>query len=150
MYKSNSHAPSDFLRSSLASSVFRLRTEASVARPCSAQALFPDRKWLRHQLRSAARPILAVGPLVVDAHVRRGRELDPDWPVRKQFGLHELGLGRAKERRLFDPARGGRLYRFAGRQRREDPGPVALWQSYVHLAFGYPARRNHARAGLIP
>ena len=70
MYKSNSHAPSDFLRSSLASNVFRPRPEALVARPCSAQALFPDRKWLRHQLRSAARPILAVGPVVVDAHVR--------------------------------------------------------------------------------
>ena len=54
-----------------------------------------------------------------------GVKVDPHWPVRKQFRLHQLGLGGAEARRLRDCAGSGRLRRLAGRQRRQGSGAVA-------------------------
>ena len=40
--------------------------------------------------------------MVVDSHVRRWYQLHPHRSVRKQLGLHQLGLGRAQAGRILD------------------------------------------------
>ena len=82
---------------------------------------------------------------MVDAHVRRRVQVDPNRSVREQFGLHQLGLDRAEAWRHGGGAGAGRLCRFAGGQRREHPGAAHVRQHDVHLAVGQTAGRGHAR-----
>src|SRR6266403_807556 len=53
------------------------------SRARSPQAVVANPKRFRNQLRSSARALPAVESLVVDPHVRRGRELDSNRPVRE-------------------------------------------------------------------
>ena len=101
--------------------------------------------WLRHQLRSAARSLSALEPLVVDAHVRRGIEMDPHRPVRKQLRLHQLGLDRTEARR--HGCRAPDLDDYVDSlvdNGVNSPGPVDVRQLDVHLAVRQAARRQHA------
>src|SRR5437667_2554442 len=63
---------------------------SSVTRSSEAHVANPKR--FRNQLRSSSRALPALESLVVDADVRRRRELDSNRPIRKQLRSPQLGL----------------------------------------------------------